>query len=390
MHTKDPATEAYRSPSIFERERDRVFKKCWLSIGRADDIPEPGDYFVRELPCVPASLVVVRGTDRRVRVFHNVCKHRSNRLLDGRGRTSRIVCNYHGWTYATDGRLVNVPDEGQFITLHKATCGLRPVNMELWHGFIFVNLAPVPTQDLNAYLDQMSSAFDDFPFQQTRRMVTFRAELRANWKTVMEIGRESYHIRCVHRATVPDSHTSSANPNAQKPYIRLFGPHARSSIQSNPDHKPSPAEAHVARHAPTVIQSGDQFSERPSCVNPAAAENWAFDSNYIFPNFGLILGPNWFVMDLFWPVDVNHTIWEQSYHAPRPQNFGERLSQEYSAVLTRDLLREDWAQVEQVQKGLTVSVLDHLVLSEQEMLIGHARQTLNQYLDGKATLCTHN
>ncbi len=379
-----PEVAAYTSFEQFDLERERIFSTCWLNVGCADDLPEPGDYVVRELPMVPASLIVMRGKDKTVKAFHNVCRHRGNRLLDGNGRAGRIVCDYHGWTYGTEGTLMVVPDEDQFIELEKAQCNLKAVNTNIWNGFVFVNLSAEPQQGLQDFLGEIYSEFHDFPFARTERVATYRAELQANWKTVMDIGRESYHIRFVHSGTVPDSHSSKDNPNSQKPYIKTFGAHARTSIQVNPDHKPTPAEAQVAKHAPTVLQNSKEFNERPTCVNPAGADNWAFDSNFIFPNFGLILGPDWFVMDLFWPIDHGRTIWEQSYHGPRPQTYGERLSQEYSAVLTRDLLREDWSQVEKMQKGMDFGPIDRLILSKQEVLVGHTHNAVNQHLNDSA------
>ena len=133
-------TAPYTSSDHFARERDRIFSCHWLFACREDDVPERGSYFVRDLPNIPASIVVTRAADNRIRAFHNVCRHRGNRLVDGQGRARRLVCNYHGWTYSSDGALVGVPDEDQFIDLDRSKCGLRALPTELWQGFVFVNL----------------------------------------------------------------------------------------------------------------------------------------------------------------------------------------------------------------------------------------------------------
>jgi len=255
-------------------------------------------------------------------------------------------------------------------------CGLRPVTTELWQGFVFVNLDDAPAESLHQYLGTLGERISDFPYQDMQRVVGFRAELATNWKTAMDIGREGYHIRFVHRATVPDSHTGIDNPYAHLPYMEIFGPHAANSLRVNPNHLPSPTEAFVGRFASTVIQRGDGVGELPACLNPSCTEFWGFDAYFVFPNFGLILGPNWFTTDVFIPVSVDRTIWEQSFYAQQPRNAGERIALEFSSVLTRDLVREDWAQVERVHAGLRTGAIKQFNLSKQEMLIRHAFMTL--------------
>jgi len=81
------------TPETFERERDKIFKKSWLMIGHVADLPETGSYFVRELPVVNTSLIVIRGRDGAIRSFHNVCRHRGNKLIrGGEGCKSTITC----------------------------------------------------------------------------------------------------------------------------------------------------------------------------------------------------------------------------------------------------------------------------------------------------------
>ena len=372
------STAPYTSRDYFARERDRIFSRHWLFVCREDDVPETGSYFVRDLPNLPASVLVVRAADGRIRAFHNVCRHRGNRLAGGQGRVRRLVCNYHGWSYATDGTLAGVPDGDQFIGLDRSRCGLRPLATELWQGFVFVNLDDSPAQSLDGYLGSLGHRISGFPYGEMRRVARYRAELATNWKTAMDIGREGYHIRYVHRGTAPDSHAGGDNPYAHLPYMDIIGPHAANSLGVNPNHRPSPAESFANRFGQTVIQRGDETTGQPACLNPGGAEFWGFDAYFIFPNFGLILGPGWYTTDLFVPVAVDRTIWEQSFYARPPRSAGERISLEFSSVLARDLVREDWAQVERVQCGLNTGAIEHFHLSDQELLVRHAYETVNK------------
>src|SRR5882672_2254298 len=90
----------------FEKEREKIFRRAWLPLCHTEDVPEPGSYLVQEVPTFNASLLVVRGDDGRVRVFHNACRHRGNKLVrQGAGKKRDFACNFHGWVYSNAGAL---------------------------------------------------------------------------------------------------------------------------------------------------------------------------------------------------------------------------------------------------------------------------------------------
>ena len=120
----------YVSPEYFAQEREKIFSRTWLCTGkRVEEIPQPGDYLVQDIAVGKTSVLLVRGKDGVVRGFHNVCKHRGNRLAwQERGSCrSGVTCKFHGWTYAPDGRLVGVPEEDMFFDFDKRDYGLSPV-----------------------------------------------------------------------------------------------------------------------------------------------------------------------------------------------------------------------------------------------------------------------
>ena len=132
---------AYTDPEFLALERERVFRPSWQVICHVNDIPQPGDY--QCLDFLGAMLVAIRGNDGEVRAFHNVCRHRGARLLDGpRGScTRRIICPYHAWSYDFEGRLASVGDRSAFPQLDTARESLLPVETEICFGFVFVRLA---------------------------------------------------------------------------------------------------------------------------------------------------------------------------------------------------------------------------------------------------------
>lgn len=167
----DPATAAlgtglvplenYHSESVFQREKEMIFKKSWLCVGREDQAPNPGDYFVQDLPICDTSIIITRNRQNQLRAFHNMCLHRGNKVaVHPQGNVSRFVCGFHGWAYDNDGQLRHVPDEGSFHGLDKAKMCLREVALDTWQGFVFINVDPKPAQSLREHLGSLEHMFE--------------------------------------------------------------------------------------------------------------------------------------------------------------------------------------------------------------------------------------
>ena len=99
----------YHAPEVFAFERDAVFASSWMCVGRAEQLPEPGDYLTAEV--AGETPIVLRGEDGVLRAFANTCRHRGTMLLEGSGSVRKVIkCPYHAWTYALDGRLAGSPN----------------------------------------------------------------------------------------------------------------------------------------------------------------------------------------------------------------------------------------------------------------------------------------
>ena len=201
-HARAMPKSVYTSPEFAEAELKHIFAKDWLCAGRADALPNPGDYLTMHIAGEP--VIILRGNDGSLRGLSNVCRHRMSTLLEGRGNTKLIVCPYHAWTYNLDGTLRGAPA----MTLNEAFCkdqiALPKVRVENWLGWIMVTLnpdAPDPqvqlkdVENLVGYLD-MSSYRE-----------TFREEFRwaTNWKVLAENFMESYHLPVCHAGTIGGS-----------------------------------------------------------------------------------------------------------------------------------------------------------------------------------------
>src|SRR5262249_2223695 len=123
----------YTDAAYLSLEQRRIFNRAWQLVGRLDQVSEPGAYFTDDVVGEP--IVVVRGQDGELRGFHNVCRHRAGPVAQGSGRCKNFQCGYHGWTYATDGRLIGVPDFDGVECFNHDQMGLIPIQIQTWEQF---------------------------------------------------------------------------------------------------------------------------------------------------------------------------------------------------------------------------------------------------------------
>ena len=218
---RNPAS-AYTDAGRFARELKVLFRERPQFVGLTGECREPGAFLVQDLGGVP--IAVVRQADGSLRAIVNACRHRGAQLLDGNGKGGmrRIVCPYHGWTYDTDGTLLNRPaSAGGFDDL-AATCGLhlhqRAVAEK--HGMIFVHPTGNESFDVDDVLFGAQDELADYGLAGYVHVETRVNSWKMNWKLFLDTFTEAYHIRWLHR-------------NSIAPYFLCdvlfdgFGPHPR-------------------------------------------------------------------------------------------------------------------------------------------------------------------
>jgi Rieske 2Fe-2S family protein len=205
MATRSPVREtlpgpAYHSEETYRVDQERVFFRNWIYVGRAERVPTKGTWMRVEI--AGESLLIVRGKDEQVRGFYNVCRHRGSRICDdeqGRVRTT-FRCPYHAWNYALDGRLVTTPmiekDE-----IDREQNSLWPVHVDIWEGFVFVNLSREEPRPLLEHLaDQQDEplALARVGLSELRIGHITTHDVQANWKIVLENYNECLHCPAIH------------------------------------------------------------------------------------------------------------------------------------------------------------------------------------------------
>ena len=375
--------EAFTSGEQFEREREHVFKKIWLNVGRVEQIPNPGDYFVKDLAMCQTSILVVRGKDGHVHAFHNMCSHRGNKIAwEEQGTCELFTCKFHGWSYALDGSLKFVPDEESFFDLQKDKLGMTAVACDVWQGFIFINVDPQPQESLRDYLGGMGRGLDGYPFDAISATCrTWTTEVNANWKLVKDAFQEAYHIGVLHRRSLPDSFTGPDNPYANLLDVRLHGRHGSASASGNKEIQPTPVGALAFRHGTFLIRENYDENARIAGANPLGHKDWMIDLNVIFPSFFVDVSEGSYFTHNFWPVSVDRTIWQSSQYFPKAQTAGQRFMQEYGHVLFRDIILEDGRTLEETHSMLRSGAKTEFPLQDQEIFVRHSHHVIEQMID---------
>jgi len=192
----------YHSQALFELERDNVFLNHWQVAGHVSDLPAPGDWLGFDL--LGERAVIMRDRDGSLRAFHNLCRHRGARVVDGaKGHCKgAIVCPFHGWVYNLDGTLRGPARPDSFGAMDRARFGLKPVELEVWQGFLFLRFRPGPQPAVAEWLKPFAA---DFAAYRSAGLLPvsvpgWSVDLPVNWKSVRDVDNEGYHVAMAHPA----------------------------------------------------------------------------------------------------------------------------------------------------------------------------------------------
>jgi phenylpropionate dioxygenase-like ring-hydroxylating dioxygenase large terminal subunit len=191
----------YTEPEFLDFERASLFDHEWLCVGLASSIPEPGDYLTVQANTEP--LIVARGKDGEIRAFSSICQHRGMQVVDSPGSCTTFTCPYHHWVYGLDGRLLGAPAMERTVDFDKKQWGLPSVLVEIWQGFIFVNLDPSAAA-LTPTLSRYEPFLEHYELSAAVCPGTFTLrDLPWNWKVMFENFNDGYHANKLHH-TIQD------------------------------------------------------------------------------------------------------------------------------------------------------------------------------------------
>lgn len=383
MNTAPVPVERYTSADYFERERERIFKRKWLNVGRVNRIPERGQYFVKDMRIANTSLLIVHGTDGVFRAFHNMCSHRANPVSwdeDGKcvGKAGYITCRFHGWVYDSTGKLVHVSDAANFPSVDKDADGLTPVHCAVWEGFIWVNLAERPEQTLEQYLAPISGEIAGYPFSDYEHSYSYRIDERVNWKTLQEAQLEGWHLPYLHEKTLALA-VAKDGQQYRHASLETFGPHGLVSSPPPDSFTPSPVGQIAGRYGPDTMAA---FAKKVDTAATGPKWRGAFDFWFVFPNtfIGLLQG-TFFTFNI-WPLAADHSIWEINGYTPPVDTAGAAFAREYSKIGLRDPMMEDCYTHEKINGVIHSGAKKFIHFQDEELICRHLSDTADRCVRG--------
>ena len=208
---------AYFSQELFELECETLFKTHWQFVCHVNEAADIGAYVTFDVAGERA--LVIRGHDGILRAFHNLCRHRGSRIVpEARGVCNKaMVCPYHGWAYNLDGGLRGIANRDSFPPMQAEKWGLKPLEMEIWNGLVFIRFQAGPQPSVAEVL----ARFDDeiAPYDLANMVPTDSNSmddlLPVNWKSVRDVDNEGYHVRQAH----PGLHQLYGDGYFDEPYV---------------------------------------------------------------------------------------------------------------------------------------------------------------------------
>lgn len=190
----------YTSPEVYALEKESIFMKEWLCVGRVEEIENPGDYLTFRIADEP--IIVNRDEAGGLNAFYNVCAHRGTEVvMSASGNAKRFSCPYHGWTYDLKGRLKLAAYTQEIENFRTADYGLAPIRVESWGGFLFVNFDREAPPLLEA-LGDFAQVYGPYRTQDCRIAAKFTLEYDCNWKLLTENLVDIYHLATLHANTL--------------------------------------------------------------------------------------------------------------------------------------------------------------------------------------------
>jgi len=346
----------YCHPEMTRLEIQRILLPSWQIVTHISALKRSGDYATLDLG--PESVFVIRDRDGTIRGFHNVCRHRGARLVDGQGTCpTSVTCPYHGWSYRHDGSLMGMPVRESFPDLDRSQNGLKPIKVDVAFGFVFVAITgnPKPVREV---WGELGDELTPYRFEDMEPLQPITVEhWDVDWKIVMDNYLESYHVPIGHpglnRMFTPDYEDQRGVPGV-----------ARGAGWF----REQPSSRWTERTYQKIIGGLTQHLPEPN------RRCWRFYS--MLPNLGIDVMPD--QMDFFQilPNGPGKSIIRGAVYGLPDSRREMRIARALSDRINRQTNREDTWLCERVQRGLQsssyvpgrLSTLERWMLEFHELL----------------------
>ncbi|TYR34899.1 aromatic ring-hydroxylating dioxygenase subunit alpha [Mesorhizobium microcysteis] len=338
---------SYHSKALLELEKEHVFRSHWQIAGHVSDVAEAGDYLTLDM--VGERALIVRGKDGVVRGFHNLCRHRGSRVVaEERGSCKgALVCPFHGWVYNLDGTLRGAARPRSFPELDKVEFGLKPLDLEVWMGFIFVRFRPGPQPSV---AELMQPVEDEMAHYRSETVVPttgmWTQESPVNWKSVRDVDNEGYHVAMAHPA-LQDLYGATYY---DEPFVNGVS-RSFASFNKQPGRRWS-----VKRYV--------QLSRQPDHLPEHLGRAWVYYG--IFPNAVIAVTPESVQFYQEFPLAIDRTLLRGAVYRYRDEDRQAAAARYLSMRIDRDTTAEDVQLTIWSNESMRSEAFDGFFLSDLE------------------------
>jgi phenylpropionate dioxygenase-like ring-hydroxylating dioxygenase large terminal subunit len=206
--------EIYTSAELYQLEKEQIWMRDWLAVGREEEIPNAGDYTALRILDEP--VLLVRGKQGEINAFANICQHRGVEICTGTGNKKALNCPFHGWTYDLSGKLIGAPLMRESENFDFDSCRLPTIRCERWKGWIFINFDK-EAGPLSRHVAVLEQDFGYLRQEDCALAVKTVCEVDCNWKIVVENFIDFYHVNVVHTTTNGRDFTKEAYKFSPRP-----------------------------------------------------------------------------------------------------------------------------------------------------------------------------
>jgi len=338
----------YHSEALLQLEIDEIFLNHWQLAGHVNDVPKKGDYFTLDIANERA--LIVRGDDGEVRAFHNLCRHRGSRVVgDKQGHCKNaLICPFHGWVYNFDGTLRGAARPNSFAGLDKSKFGLKPVESEIWMGFVFIRFSKGPQPSVAELMARFAPEMAHYKVEDLVPAGGFYDfTTNVNWKSVRDVDNEGYHVAMAHPAlqdlygaTYYDEPFEGGVSRSTGTYSTHGG--RRWSVR------------HYLKNAPVQTSLPEDLRRR-----------WSYFG--LFPNCVIAVTPEMVQFYQEFPLGVSKTLQRGAVYCRPHESREDRLARYLAKRIDRETGREDIQLTIWSNESMKSKAFDDFHLSDLEL-----------------------
>ena len=306
----------YSDPDILNREKEKIFARTWQLVGRTEQVSVPGDFFTTTVADEP--IIVVRGSDEKLRAFSNVCRHRAGPVASGEGKCNTFRCGYHGWSYSLDGHLLGTPEFDGVGCFKRESVVLPEFSVDTWGSLVFVNLSGGLT--LDDTLGDIPERLGKRDFASMKLAARKDWYIDCNWKVYVDNYLEGYHIPIVHPSL-----------NREIDYA---------------EYRTETKRYHSIQHSPIKKSSEGKLRIDPNADSNEAQYYW------VFPNLMLNVYPDNYSTNLILPLGPDRTLTVFEWYFKNPELPDVQDAVKKTIEFSDEIQIEDIAICDAVQRGL--------------------------------------